>query len=75
MPGRLDEDVVESALLEQPLDALHEVFAHGAAHAAVAHFDDLVLLVFDEVAVDADLADLVDDDGKLVLGSARAGCG
>ena len=51
--GRLDEDVVEPAALEQALDALHEVFAHGAAHAAVAHLDDLVLLVLDQLAVDA----------------------
>ena len=52
--GGLDEDVVEAALFEQALDALHEVLAHGAADAAVAQFDHLILLILDKLAIDAE---------------------
>ena len=62
--GRLDEDVVEpvAAFHELPEDA-DEVAADGAADAAVVHLEDLLLGVDDEFVVDADLAELVLDDG------------
>ena len=64
--GGLDEQVIEPAALEELLDALDEVLAHGAADAAVVDLDDFLGLVLDELAVDADLADLVDDDAEFV---------
>src|SRR3990172_7149056 len=64
--GGLDDDAVE---LERTLAApdlqvaedLDQVAAHRAADAAVVHLDDLLLAVFDDLAVDADLAELVLD--------------
>jgi len=47
-----------------------EVVGHGAADAAVGEFDDVVLgaaldpAALQDVAVDADVAELVDDDGE-----------
>ena len=64
--GGLDQKVIESAALEELLDALYEVLADGAADAAVVHLDDLLGLVFDELAVDADGADFVDDDAEFI---------
>jgi hypothetical protein len=40
-----------------------QVAAHRAADAAVVHLDQLFLGAHDQVAVDADLAEFVDDDG------------
>ena len=62
--GRLDDDRVELALaLHQAVDDADEVAAHGAADAAVVHLEDFLVGADDEVVVDADLAELVDDDG------------
>jgi len=70
--GGLDDHAIE---LELPLPALlaevaedaHEVAAHGAAQATVVHLDDLLLLVLhQDVVVDAGLAELVLDDGDLL---------
>jgi hypothetical protein len=53
-------------LPRSPEDA-HEVAANGAAKAAVVHLDDLFLLVLHEdLVVDAGLAELVLDDGDLL---------
>ena len=63
-PGRLDDDRVELALApHQPVDDAHQVAAHGAADAAVVHFEHFLVGADDEVVVDADLAEFVDDDG------------
>ena len=63
---------VEPALaLHQALDDADQVAAHRAADAAVVHLVDLLVGLDDEVVVDADLAELVDDDGvalAVVLG-------
>ena len=62
--GRLDDDRVEPALaLHQPLDDADQVAAHGAADAAVVHLEHFLVGADDEFVVDADLAELVDDDG------------
>src|SRR5262249_17497765 len=62
--GRLDQDVVElvSAFHEVAEDA-DEVAADLAAQAAVVGLEQLLLGADDEVAIDADLAELVLDDG------------
>ena len=49
-------------LAQQPLEHLDQVAAHGAADAAVVHLVDLFVGLDDQVVVDADLAELVDDD-------------
>ena len=62
--GGLDDDRVELALaLHQPLDDADQVAAHGAADAAVVHLEHFLVGADDELVVDADLAELVDDDG------------
>ena len=66
-PGGLDDDGVELALApHQALDDADEIAAHGAAHAAVVHLEDFLVGADDQVVVDADLAELVDDDGELL---------
>ena len=74
-PGRLDQDVVELVLpLHQVAEDADQVAAHGAADAAVVHLEDLFLGVDDELLIDADLAELVLDDGDplAVLGGQDA---
>ena len=62
--GRLDEDVVELVPpLHQVAEDADEVAADGAADAPVVHLEDLLLRVDDQLLVDADLAELVFDDG------------
>src|SRR5262249_18805340 len=63
-PGGLDDDGVELALAaHQPVDDAHEIAAHSAADAAVVHLEHFLVGPDHEVVVDADLAELVDDDG------------
>ena len=64
--GGFDEQIVEATFFEEILHAFHEILADGAAKAAVAKFQDIILGSFDERAVDPDLADFIDDDSKLV---------
>jgi hypothetical protein len=47
------------------VDDAHEIAAHGTAHAAVVHLEYFFIGADDQVIVDADLAELVDDDGVL----------
>jgi hypothetical protein len=62
--GGLDHDLVELvAALHQVAEDADQVAAHGAADAAVVHLEDLLLGVEHEGVVDADLAELVLDDG------------
>jgi hypothetical protein len=65
----LDDDVVgRRSALEQPLHRRQEVVGDGAADAAVRQLDDVVLAAAldraadEQLAVDPDLAELVDDD-------------
>ena len=63
-PGGLDDDGVELALAaHQPVDDADQVAAHRAADAAVVHVEHFLVGAHHEVVVDADLAELVDDDG------------
>ena len=65
--GGLDDDRVELALApHQTVDDANQVAAHGAADAAIVHFENFLVRIDDEVAIDADLAELVDDDGELL---------
>ena len=59
----LDDDPVELlAPLHEAGDDADEVPAHGAADAAVVHFEDLFVGIDDEVVIHAKLSELVDDD-------------
>jgi hypothetical protein len=46
------------------LQGLRQVGADFAAQAAGLEFDEAVLARFDQLVVEADLAELVDDDGR-----------
>ena len=66
--GRLDQDVVEAVLaLHQVAEDADQVAADGAADAAVVHLEDLFLGADDQLLIDADLAELVLDDGLLAV--------
>ena len=59
----LDDDAVELvAAAHQAADDADQVAAHRAADAAVVHLEHLLVAVHDEVVVDAEFAELVDDD-------------
>ena len=70
--GGLDQNGIEGATpLDQVFDDTDQIAAHRAADAAVVHLEDFLVALDDEVIVDADLAELVDDDGvalAVVLG-------
>ncbi len=74
--GRLDDDGVEGGLagalaLHQAVDHADQVAAHRAADAAVVHLEHVLVGADHQVVVDADLAELIDDDGvalAVVLG-------
>ena len=64
-------DAVEAAAaarlpLHQPLHHADQVAAHRAADATVVHLEHFFVGADDEIVVDADLAELVDDDGVLL---------
>ncbi len=60
----LDDDGVElSFSSHEAVDDAHEVAAHGAADAAVVHLKYFFVGVHHQLVVDADFAELVDDDG------------
>ena len=68
---RLDDDVLgRIGEAEQALERGDEVVGDGAADAAVGEFDDAILgagldaAALEDFAVDADVAELVDDDGQ-----------
>jgi hypothetical protein len=67
-PGRLDDDVLDRGRTrENGVERRHELIRHRAAQAAVGQFDDVLLragsiaAAFKNFAVDADVAELVDD--------------
>ena len=55
---------------EQAIEGGNEIVGHGAAQTAVRKLDDTILratldaATFEDLAVDADIAELVDDDGQ-----------
>ena len=60
----LDDDGVEFAFsFHQSFEDAHQIAAHGAADAAVIHFEDFFVGADDQIIVDADLAEFVDDHG------------
>ena len=56
--------VEAAAALHQPGENADQVAAHGAADAAVIHLEDFFVGIDDDIVVDADFAELVDDDGE-----------
>jgi hypothetical protein len=64
--GRFHEQIVKAATFDQRLHTFDEVFANRAAETPVVHLHDLFFLILHQHPVDADLADFIDDDGKLV---------
>src|SRR4029077_8593709 len=70
-PRGLDENVLwRRVAVDQRLHGWDEILGHGAAQAAVRELDDILLgAAFDaaalqHLAVDADAAELIDDDGE-----------
>ncbi len=74
--GGLDQDVIDLRRARQDLvERRHEIVGDGAADAAIRQFDDVFLragidaAALQDFAVDADVAEFVDDDGEtLALG-------
>ena len=67
--GGLDQDVVDLRRARQDqVERRHEIVGHGAADAAIGELDDVLLrarldaAALEDIAVDADVAELVDDD-------------
>ena len=50
---------------KQALDDPDQIAAHGAADAAIVHFEHFLVGADDEIVVDADFAEFIDDDGEL----------
>ncbi len=72
-PRRLDDDVLDALAGEDRIERRHEFVGDGAAQAAVGELDDIVLgaggiaAAFEHFAVDADIAELVDDHRELAV--------
>jgi len=61
--GALDHEVIDSfGALQYPERRIDEVVVERAADAAIAELDHVVVGGDDQIAIDPDLADLVDDD-------------
>ena len=61
--GGFDDDRVKGILaLHQVLHSADQVTAHGAADAAVVHFEDFFVGFHEQIVIDADFAELVDDN-------------
>src|SRR6516225_8934939 len=62
--------MIDTVLGENGIERGHELVRHGAAQAAIGEFDDIVFgaggiaTSFEDFAVDADIAESVDDNGK-----------
>ena len=71
-PGCFDEDLVELILpFHEVAEDADEVASHGAADAAVIHFEQLLIGIDDEIVINPDLAELIFDHGDpepVVLG-------
>ena len=68
--GGFDDDVLDAVARQNGVERRHEFVGDRAAQAAVGQFDDILLragvvaAAFEDFAVDADIAELVDDDGE-----------
>ncbi len=63
--GGLDDDAVQLGVaFQQGAQGADQVAAHDAADAAGAELDQVFVAGVDQVAVDADIAEFVDDDGE-----------
>ncbi len=69
--GGLDDDMLDSGLAREDLiERRDELVGDGAAQAAIGELDDVLLgaggiaAAFQDLAVDADIAELIDDDGE-----------
>ena len=67
-PRRLDHDMLDGRLArENGIERRHELVGDGAAEAAIGELDDVLLgaslvsTAFEDLAIDADIAELVDD--------------
>ncbi len=71
--GGLQHDAIEFVPAgDQIAQDANQVAAHGAADASVVHLEDLFFGVDHEFLIDADLAELVLDDGDaLTMGADR----
>ena len=70
-PRRFDDDVLDPRFARENLiERRHEFVGHGAAQAAIGELDDVLLraggvaAALQDLAVDADIAELVDDHGE-----------
>ncbi len=65
-----DDDVFDALARQDGVECRDEFIGDGTTEATVGEFDDVLLgaggiaATFENVAVDADIAELVDDDGK-----------
>src|ERR1700745_1003862 len=62
-----NQNVIEVVLLEQLLNTFYEVLAYGAPNAAVAHLQNIFGLRLYKFAVDANLADLINNHPEPVV--------
>ena len=68
--GGLDHDMLDAVARQNGVERRHEFVGDRAAQAAIGEFDDVLLgagviaAAFEDFAVDADVAELVDDDGE-----------
>ena len=69
--GGLDDDAAQPGdaaglqAVDQIGERIDEIAAHRAAQAAVGELDDAVGRLLDQQMVDRDVAELVDDDGRV----------
>ncbi len=62
--------MLDAAFGQNGVERRHEFVGHRAAQAAIGQFDDVLLrtggvaAAFEDFAVDADVAEFVDDDGE-----------
>jgi hypothetical protein len=64
--GALDDQIINLlAPLQHPKDGVDQVVVQRAANTAVAQLHHVVVSGNDQLAVDPDLAELVDNDGSL----------
>src|SRR6185436_6283035 len=69
--GRFDHDVLDRWLTRENLiESRHKLVGHSAAQAAIGELDDVLLwaggitAALENLAIDADITELVDNDGK-----------
>ena len=69
-PRSFDDDVLDAVARQDGVERRDEFIGDGAAQTTVRQLDDVLLgaggiaAAFENVAVDADIAELIDDDGE-----------